>query len=514
MSLSALKVLLKFLTHVDGRDKGLKLVQYTTKLVVYGIDPAKPKPAILQAPQELTEDAKLLLQRLNKLAGAFSVSRKVMRLSNWLDGLARIAALINDPSSLSWTNSDWNEQFWQGLDLFGILVGFLTNATEDLATLGSIGTLSKRVHQRFEPLSAQLWLLSIVINITQLMRDLKAVNEEEREWRMELEAQVALKEAKEYGYKNLDDIIGSEGSHVHEASTECQYDHSDTISTGISHEEKVSTFQRPSPVNTDLCRSNTLPSPSSSRSLSPFSGSPFDFSASSSFMLPVSAPSPRNLAYVHVHTFSPPLSPLYPRSPFPTPMNAFSLTPRAPGTPGTFPRSRTSLPQSHTSQPMHGTPLHRPTRSLHHSFTYTGAHVTSSSRRASSFLATPLRSSPSTSPSTPAPCTGISAHEADAQDETNSSQIDSVSNLYDANVSEPHAGHPIPPHDQSMPSPFLERRLKIYQSLLKLIADGGFCTIDVFSRLQKYRYSLLVQIVCGLVAAWVGSVKRWNASKD
>jgi hypothetical protein len=75
---AAARPLLKFLAHIDGRDKGLKVVQYGLKLAIFKADPSAGTS------KEET------LKRLGNFIAALSTARKIMRLSNFLDPLSRL----------------------------------------------------------------------------------------------------------------------------------------------------------------------------------------------------------------------------------------------------------------------------------------------------------------------------------------------------------------------------------------------------------------------------------------
>ena len=124
-------MLRKILLLSDGRDKVLKVVQYSIKMSL--------------ALRLITKDT----------TSSFSISRKMIRLGHWLESLHAFSNAKSTVDSASALNGVFNDVF------------------DDIVCLGKINLIDPSWSEFAAPLSDRLWLVSIFIDISQTVKQLK-----------------------------------------------------------------------------------------------------------------------------------------------------------------------------------------------------------------------------------------------------------------------------------------------------------------------------------------------------
>ena len=128
-------VLRKILLLNDGRDKVLKVVQYTSKTILYLALIQKMK-LVLSLPD--SHPLLLLPSRLEKLVPHLSLARKIVRLAHGLESLDTISSL-----NLSDLDKDPKKRLDTGLTLLNALIGLVNDISDDCICLAKMGVLDK-----------------------------------------------------------------------------------------------------------------------------------------------------------------------------------------------------------------------------------------------------------------------------------------------------------------------------------------------------------------------------------
>ncbi|ANB13565.1 Peripheral peroxisomal membrane peroxin [Sugiyamaella lignohabitans] len=185
----SLDTVIKVLNDKDGKDKTLKVIQYTGKLILW---------AGARKPLKATFDSYPIANRIDPLVSNLSGFRKTIRLGNWLStGRAMIKAGLEE--------AEWIDF----IDLY-------TEICDDLYLLAKIGTVSFRdakVHKRwveiFDREACRGWFLAIIIN---LYGEYKKRLTIERK----IQAEVRQKDSEKQGTL-VDSSTASELSKLHQA---------------------------------------------------------------------------------------------------------------------------------------------------------------------------------------------------------------------------------------------------------------------------------------------------------
>jgi hypothetical protein len=160
--LPLLTIYLRFVRQTDGRDKTMKLIQYSLKVLLW---------RAIKSPQD-----KVLRQRLSALVKAFSTTRKIIRLGHWLEPYEEI---INWLASMPIRSKHANQQLaktasksmstivlakwlWDGVPP---VVGFLNDLFDDIYCLCRINCLPKWMEDPSEIWSLRCWFLGIWLDL-------------------------------------------------------------------------------------------------------------------------------------------------------------------------------------------------------------------------------------------------------------------------------------------------------------------------------------------------------------
>ncbi|KAF9352944.1 hypothetical protein BGX26_009255 [Mortierella sp. AD094] len=159
---------------VDGRDKTIKVVQYFAKVILW---------LFLSNPKQY----EILATRLKALAKQFSNTRKVLRLTHFIDPLASVLTLAVtlratlQKHGLRGTLAKSPSQTWRNatrdrLESLNSLIGFVQDIADDIYCLGVIGVLDRSFSDKAEPWSNRLWMAGVTIDLHenyQSIRDVK-----------------------------------------------------------------------------------------------------------------------------------------------------------------------------------------------------------------------------------------------------------------------------------------------------------------------------------------------------
>ncbi|PRT55069.1 hypothetical protein B9G98_02689 [Wickerhamiella sorbophila] len=129
-------VIVEILQKRDGKDKSIKIIQYTAKLIMI----LGKTPAVSSAYAKYGLDA-----RLSPLARELSMFRKVIKLFDWVKTLRE----IQEDDELDWIS----------------LVDLYTEIMDDLYFYAKIGVLDKRLTDRFARQADIGWFITIFGNL-------------------------------------------------------------------------------------------------------------------------------------------------------------------------------------------------------------------------------------------------------------------------------------------------------------------------------------------------------------
>lgn len=182
-----MKQLLTFLANVDGRDKYLKVIQYSAKIIQWRFsEVAKSK--------KLTPTEQDFLKRIGIFVSSLSAGRKVFRLFNWTDPLAKINAWLKNGLKLTENRS---QNFWTVVDVIVTVLSFFTSVFEDLGTMCGIGIFEASRRRQLDMTSSKFWFISLLINIGLNLRDTRELRAERATLHAEIAATTAqLEQAK------------------------------------------------------------------------------------------------------------------------------------------------------------------------------------------------------------------------------------------------------------------------------------------------------------------------------
>lgn len=132
----AVDLIVEILQKRDGKDKSIKIIQYTSKLIM-----RLGKTSMLHT----TYSKYGLESRLNPLARELSMFRKVIKLFDWVKTLRE----IQEEDELDWV----------------ALVDLYTEIMDDLYFFAKIGVLDKRLTDRFARQADIGWYITIFANL-------------------------------------------------------------------------------------------------------------------------------------------------------------------------------------------------------------------------------------------------------------------------------------------------------------------------------------------------------------
>ncbi|KAF9907387.1 hypothetical protein EC991_010947 [Linnemannia zychae] len=170
---------------VDGRDKTIKVIQYFAKVFLW---------LFLSNPKQYA----VLATRLKALAKQFSNTRKVLRLTHFIDPLASVLTLAvtlrsnvrkhglrrtldKEPSQ------GWGHAVRDRLGHLNTVLGFVQDIADDIYCLGVIGVLDRSFSDKAEPWSNRLWMVGVTIDLHENLQTIRDVRKQIKA----LDAQIA-----------------------------------------------------------------------------------------------------------------------------------------------------------------------------------------------------------------------------------------------------------------------------------------------------------------------------------
>lgn len=148
-----LETMRRLLVLMDGRDKSIKLVQYSAKVILW---------AYLSR-VDATATTKSATLRLKNLASSFSTTRKIIRLGHVIEPYAAFTELCSSKHVLPSNSVD---ESLHRLAILNSIIGMVQDISDDLYCLCKIGVLrSKRISDGSEVVSAYLWLVGIWLDL-------------------------------------------------------------------------------------------------------------------------------------------------------------------------------------------------------------------------------------------------------------------------------------------------------------------------------------------------------------
>ncbi|KAI9229134.1 MAG: peroxisomal biogenesis factor 11 [Piptocephalis tieghemiana] len=180
LSPTLLPACIRFLKVSDGRDKTMKLVQYTLKLVLL---------SHLRSPKH-----ELLRTRLSALVSSFSTTRKILRLAHVLEPIEELRETWVKGQPKGLRRYDLIRWYLGTLSAF---LGVWNDLFDDIYCLAKIKVLSAQAGEWAERRSLYCWMGSIVLDVhenmaqqqvlTQRIHHLSKISPEGDEERFKLE---------------------------------------------------------------------------------------------------------------------------------------------------------------------------------------------------------------------------------------------------------------------------------------------------------------------------------------
>lgn len=130
----------RILALTDGRDKLMKVIQYTAKFLLWKYP---------STDSEMKSKAKII-------SSQFSTIRKVIRLAHFLEPLNEGYDIMRSAKYATTAEK---------LAPLGAIIGICNDISDDLICLSKIGLIAKEHSKRLTPISDRLWLFSIFIDI-------------------------------------------------------------------------------------------------------------------------------------------------------------------------------------------------------------------------------------------------------------------------------------------------------------------------------------------------------------
>ncbi|KAI8909065.1 peroxisomal biogenesis factor 11 [Gorgonomyces haynaldii] len=148
----------KILQLNDGRDKILKVLQYTSKVLLW----AYLKKGTLH-------------DKSSKLASQLSITRKCIRLFHWLEPIQEIIDIAGDFSiDPKLTRHAQSVKLLQPLSAIN---GIVNDLSDDIICIGKIGLLDKQWVTKATPISDRCWFISIFLDVNEAVYGLRVAEE-------------------------------------------------------------------------------------------------------------------------------------------------------------------------------------------------------------------------------------------------------------------------------------------------------------------------------------------------
>jgi hypothetical protein len=145
-------VIAKLFSTCDGRDKFMKVIQYTLALfMLIGIKPYNLIPK--------------LQPKIQNIIAMFGDTRKVIRLGNFTSNLSKLIYLIQGKGLNPSKKLSELENTHYNLLVLRYTSEMINNFTDDLYCLGKFGILDKSIQPIVKPISINLWWTTLTIDM-------------------------------------------------------------------------------------------------------------------------------------------------------------------------------------------------------------------------------------------------------------------------------------------------------------------------------------------------------------
>ncbi|KAG9286646.1 hypothetical protein G9A89_012196 [Geosiphon pyriformis] len=154
----------------DGRDKTLKIIQYSAKLYLWAV----LSPSSLLAKHRLhTSVSSTIKPRLSALTSHFSTTRKIFRLAHFLEPYTEFRDYVTGANAYPY---DVAERLIYYIGFINSIVGMLNDFFDDVYCLGKIGVFNKGVAKKAEPIAIRFWFFNILLDINNCLIKIWLVN--------------------------------------------------------------------------------------------------------------------------------------------------------------------------------------------------------------------------------------------------------------------------------------------------------------------------------------------------
>ncbi|KIM27585.1 hypothetical protein M408DRAFT_330017 [Serendipita vermifera MAFF 305830] len=168
----AIEVWREMFSSSNGRDKALKLIQYSIR--VYLFFHLRSSKYIRRQPQKAWEAD--MITGLGKAYAGLSLSRKCMIMFNWLAPLSTISAPDSLPSSKGPGRPKQQPLLRKLLHSPPpVLLDLLCGLADDLATFYKLGLVPQRIGQRAESLADWCWFSGTLVDLVEVGVELSVV---------------------------------------------------------------------------------------------------------------------------------------------------------------------------------------------------------------------------------------------------------------------------------------------------------------------------------------------------
>ncbi|CAG8648370.1 7533_t:CDS:2, partial [Ambispora leptoticha] len=169
LKLPPVEVFRRLVALSDGRDKTLKIIQYTAKLYLW----AFLSPSSVFFKHRISNPTSFLKPRLSALASNFSTTRKILRLAHFIEPYNELRDYITGAYTYP---ADKIEKLIYYIGFLNSMIGLLNDFFDDLYCLGKIGVLSKGIEKRAEPIAIRFWFFTILLDVNDCLLKIWLLN--------------------------------------------------------------------------------------------------------------------------------------------------------------------------------------------------------------------------------------------------------------------------------------------------------------------------------------------------
>ncbi|KAJ3129050.1 hypothetical protein HK098_002642 [Nowakowskiella sp. JEL0407] len=149
-----ISILRKILLLNDGRDKLLKIIQYSAKFATFIRE--------IHIPTKQISGISIHPNSIKNLISTLSVSRRIIRLGHFLEPLHELTS----PTTLPKNATAWKKTR-HSLQTLNNAIGVINDITDDIICLVKINVLKTKDLQQFERVSERLWFTTIFVDLVE-----------------------------------------------------------------------------------------------------------------------------------------------------------------------------------------------------------------------------------------------------------------------------------------------------------------------------------------------------------